>query len=191
MTTFETHRDAFASHVAELSRMAASQFRHLDPDAKEEAVQNTVALAWQSFRALILKGRGAEPGILKNVLWYSVKQTKVGRTVRVRDDTKPRDVYANARNGRVQFECADLTGFVADDTPVPDSASHLVRSASSGSASSNCMRTSWPDSDTDHKDVAGRDFLPAASEAFSPGTSYVNLHRPALHPSTDVFSPKV
>src|SRR5947209_17548829 len=103
MTSFESHRESFAGQVAELRRMAAAQFLYLDPEAREEAVQNTLALAWKSFRALILKGRAGEDGILKNVLWFSIRQTKVGRTLRPRGDTKPRDVFDNARKGRVTF----------------------------------------------------------------------------------------
>lgn len=124
MTTFETHRQSFARHVAELHRMAASHFLHLGREAREEAVQNVLALAWKAFHALILKGRADEPGILKSVLWYSIKQTRAGR--KVDGESRAKDAYKNARRGRVQFERADLRHFVGDDTPVPDAVSFRI-----------------------------------------------------------------
>ncbi len=124
MTTFETHRQSFARHVAELHRMAAAQFRHLDPEAMQEAVQNTLALAWKAFLALILKGRAGEDGILKSCLWYSIKQTKAGR--KVDGESRAKDAYKHARKGRVGLERADLRNFVSDDTPVPDAVSFRI-----------------------------------------------------------------
>jgi len=103
--------------------MAAAAFRDLDPEAKEEAVQNTLALAWKSFRALILQGRAGEAGILRSVLWYSIRQTRVGRMLRASDNTKHKDVFVNAKRGRVKFIRSELNHFVSDDTPIPDAVS--------------------------------------------------------------------
>src|SRR5579875_3240480 len=126
MSSFNTLRTTFAAVIPELTRMAAAAFRDLDPEAREECVQNTLALAWYAFHALIEKGRGDEPGIIKSVLWYSIKQTRAGRTLPSGGETKPKDAFLYAKRGRVKFERVDLRHFVSDETPVPDAASFRI-----------------------------------------------------------------
>jgi hypothetical protein len=124
MQTFETCKDTFTCLLPELTRMAKAAFRDLRPEARAEAVQNALALTWKSYYSLIEQGRADEPGIIKSVLWYSIKQTRTGRTLPGTGEAeKPRDVYRNARKGRVRFEHVDLRHFVGDDTPVPDAVS--------------------------------------------------------------------
>lgn len=120
MTAADTHAARFAAAAEELTRMAAAQFRHLGRDDRDEAVQNTLALAWKSFRSLARQGRADEPGILKSVLWYSIRQTKAGRTVCY--SGKAKEGYAGEflGRGRVRFVGDTLDQFVADGTPVPD-----------------------------------------------------------------------
>jgi len=48
MTSFEIARAAFAVLVPELTLLATAQFRHLEPEAQEEAVQNALALCWHA-----------------------------------------------------------------------------------------------------------------------------------------------
>lgn len=127
MQTFETCKDTFTCLLPELTRMAKAAFRDLRPEAREEAVQNTLALTWKSYHALIEQGRADEPGIFKSVLWYSIKQTRAGRSMPGTGEAeKPRDVYRNAQRGRVRFEHVDLRHFVGDDTPVPDAVSFRI-----------------------------------------------------------------
>ena len=121
MNTLETYRQFFNCHAAELRRIAAAAFRHLGLEAREEAIQNALALAWKSFRALILKGRAGEPGILQSALWYSIRQTWAGR--QAHGDSRAKDTYQCARKGKIQFERLELSQFVSDDTPVPDQVS--------------------------------------------------------------------
>ncbi len=123
MNSFNTHRATFAALVPDLTRMAKAAFRDLDPEAREECAQNALALAWYAFHALIEKGRGDEPGIIKSVLWYSIKQTRGGRTLPSGGETKPKDAFRYAKKGRVKFERVDLRHFVGDETPVPEAVS--------------------------------------------------------------------
>jgi hypothetical protein len=120
MTAFETHRSQFDAMVPDLIRMAAAKFRHLDPDAREEAIQNTLALTWHGYVGLIRQGRGDEPGIAQSILWYAVKQTRAGRTVPTGESTRPKDFYAHAKRGRLRLEYVELHEFVSDTTPVPE-----------------------------------------------------------------------
>jgi hypothetical protein len=121
MTHLDTARAAFAALVPDLTRMAKAQFRDLDPDAREEAAQNSLALAWKAYHALAEQGRGDEPGIIKSCLWYSIRQTRAGR--KVDGESRAKDAYKYAKRGRVRFEHAELGQFVADTTPVPDAVS--------------------------------------------------------------------
>ena len=123
MKNFETHRDTFANLLPELTVMASAAFRYLDPEAREEAVQNTMALCWHAFHAIIERGRGDEPNIIKSILWFSVKQTRAGRTIPSGGESKPKDVFTYAKRGRVRIEKFDLRHFVADQTAIPDQVS--------------------------------------------------------------------
>jgi hypothetical protein len=126
MSSFTTLRDAFGRLVPELTRMAAAAFLSLDPEARDEAIQNSLALAWHAFLALIERGRGEEAGIIKSCLWYSIMQTRAGRTLPSGCETKPKDAYTNAKRGRVRFEKIDLRHLISDETPVPDAVSFRV-----------------------------------------------------------------
>lgn len=124
MTSFETQRDAFANQIPELTSMASAAFRHLDPEARAEAVQNTLALAWKAYEALIRQGRGSEDGIIKSCLWYSIRQTRAGR--KAEGESRAKDVHKNAHRGRVSFEHAELKHFASDDTPIPEIVSFRI-----------------------------------------------------------------
>lgn len=121
MTSFETHRQSFADQLPDLTIMAAAAFRYLDPEARAEAIQNTLALAWKAYEALIRQGRGSEGGIIKSCLWYSIRQTRAGR--KAEGESRAKDVHKNAHRGRVSFEHAELKHFASDDTPIPDQVS--------------------------------------------------------------------
>ena len=120
MNSFETLRALFTTLIPELTRMAAAAFRHLDQEAREENVQNSLALTWHAYHALTERGRGDEPSLIKSILWYSIKQTKAGRSVPTGEFTKPKCVFNYAEKGRVTLQRIDLRLFVADETPVPD-----------------------------------------------------------------------
>lgn len=126
MTTFETCRSAFTALVPDLIRMAAAKFCDLDPEARDEAVANTLALTWHGYVSLIRQGRGDEPGIVQSILWYSVKQTRAGRGVPTGGRFKPKDFYAHAKRGRLRMEYVELRDFIGTDTPVPDQVSFRV-----------------------------------------------------------------
>lgn len=60
--------------------------------------------------------RADSPGILKSILWYSIRQTKAGR--RIEWSGKPKDVLSLRSYGKVRFEPWNLDEFVSDDVPV-------------------------------------------------------------------------
>jgi len=48
---------AFAARLPEIQSLAGSHFRHLDPEAREEAVQNAVVLAYRYWSRLAELGK--------------------------------------------------------------------------------------------------------------------------------------
>src|SRR5205807_5902755 len=98
----------------------------LDREARDEAVQNTLALTWQGYVSLIGQGRAGEPGIIKSVLWYSIKQTKAGRALPRSGNTNAKDAMNAATAGKVHFEWADHRAFVSDTTPVPEAVAFRI-----------------------------------------------------------------
>lgn len=116
MTDLNSLHRFFVEHLAEMKRMAESHFRCLDPDKREEAVQNTLALTWKFLYALFNKGRS--PEIWKSVVWYAIKQSKSGRMPQ--GQPKAKDAYECRRCGRVRFESVDLNGLIGRKTLVFD-----------------------------------------------------------------------
>jgi len=112
-----TAREKFAQSIPEFERMVRSQFRDHGQEAREELVQNALALAWKYFHRLVQQGRGSEQ-IMRSVLWYAVKQTRCGRSVS--GCPKAKDAM-DQRAKRVVFEHCELGDFVSKTTP-PDQA---------------------------------------------------------------------
>lgn len=107
----------FVEHLAEMKRMAESHFRCLDPDKREEAIQNALTLAWKFLYALFNQGRDY-PQIWKGVTWYAIRQTKCGRMIQ--GQVKAKDAFECRRRGRVRFESVDLNGLIGRKTLVFD-----------------------------------------------------------------------
>ena len=126
MTTLDAAHNAFTSLVPDFTRIASAAFRRRDPESREEAVQNTLALTWHAFHAMIEQGRGDEPGILKSILWYAVQQTRAGRTLPAGGESKPKDVYKYARRGRFKIERIDFQEFAEMERDVPEQVSFRI-----------------------------------------------------------------
>jgi hypothetical protein len=118
MMTINAPHESFTRQLPELEVMALAQFRGLGPEAREEALQNTTALAWKYWLRLAEKGRADEPELLRNVWWYALKQTRAGRTI-TRGDGKRGKARHDAYD-RFMVEHIDFNLFVADRTPIPE-----------------------------------------------------------------------
>ena len=121
MTTLATLQDSFVQRLPAMQRTARLRFRHLPPEAQQEAVSNTLALAWKFYYALFRKGRAGEPGILTSCVFYAVKQTKIGRTPQ--GCPKAKDALGPRWIGPTRLADCDLNQFVGSTTPVPDQVS--------------------------------------------------------------------
>lgn len=124
--TLDALQCCFVAYIPDMQAIASWSFRHLDPEKREEAVQNVVTLAWKFAHVLFRQGRIDNPGILKSVLTYAIRQTRSGRTVQGKSSRKSKDALDYRDRGRVTFEQTDLTGFIGRATPVPDQVSFRV-----------------------------------------------------------------
>ena len=124
MVSLETLQDSFVEFLPYIRRHARLAFGNLDFEKRTEAVSSVVTLAWKHWHRLGERGKADNPGILKAVTYYSIKQTKAGR--RIDSAGKPRDVLALRPYGKVTFEPGCLEDFVGKETPIPEQVSFRV-----------------------------------------------------------------
>lgn len=118
MTTINDLQNYFVQHHAEMRRLAHFHFRRLEPDQRQEAIQNTLALAWKFLYALFEQGRLHHPKTWNGVLWYAIQQTRCGR--KPQGKMRSQDAYECRRRGRVKFEFVDLQDLIGRRTAVID-----------------------------------------------------------------------
>lgn len=118
-------RIVFESRLPEIECLAGSHFCHLDPDAREEAVQNSVVLAYRYWLRLAEVGKTGE-NCFKSAVWWATIHTKQGRKGGGCGRGKPKCVldYARRRKNDVAIQGGvdlnDVTGPVAS---TPDAVS--------------------------------------------------------------------
>jgi len=117
-------QDSFVARLPWMRSTARAAFQHLDGENCEEKVAAVIALAWKHWHHLGERGRADEPGILKSVLFYSVKQIKAGR--RIDSAGKPRDVLSLRAYGKVKFEPGHLDDYVGKHDQVLDVVSFKI-----------------------------------------------------------------
>ena len=123
-------RTAFETRLAEIECLAGSHFRHLDPDAREEAVQNAVVLAYRYWTRLVERGKTGED-CFKSAVWWAAKHTRQGRQGGGSGRAKCVLDYARRRKNDVAIHGGfDLDSYVGPTATVPDAvASRLDVSA--------------------------------------------------------------
>jgi hypothetical protein len=118
-------RIVFETRLPEIECLAGSHFRHLDPDAREEAVQNSVVLAYRYWLRLVEVGKSGED-CFKAAIWWATKHTKQGRKGGGCGKVKAKCVldYARRRKGGVAIQGGvDLNYFVGPAASTPDAVS--------------------------------------------------------------------
>jgi hypothetical protein len=110
----------FVQWMPMMQHRARRRFLNLPPDLRQEAVANSLALAWKFFYALFRKGRADEPQVLKSCIYYAVKQTKCGRTIQ---SSRCKDAFDQRRTGKARFSDFDVNNFIGRNTPIPDQVS--------------------------------------------------------------------
>src|SRR3954469_15455252 len=71
-------RIAFETRLPEIEHLAGIHFRRLDPEAREEAIQNSVVLAYRYWTRLVERGKTGED-CFKSAVWWAAKHTRQGR----------------------------------------------------------------------------------------------------------------
>jgi hypothetical protein len=115
-------RTVFASRIPEIECLAGSHFRHLDPDAREEAIQNSVVLAYRYWLRLAEVGKTGED-CFKSAVWWATKHTKQRRKGGGCGRRKAKCVLDYARRGKggVAIQGAvDLNHHVGPTPSIPD-----------------------------------------------------------------------
>lgn len=117
-------REAFEAKVRDIVVLANHHFRGLNPEAREEAIANTLALAWKFWLRLIEQGKTDQ---LENAIGFAIRQTKSGRSVLDRGGRRCCVMDCAERRLRgVQLERVDVDDFVGVKTPVSDAAAFHV-----------------------------------------------------------------
>jgi hypothetical protein len=121
-------RQDFEARIGDIVRLTAHHFRESGPEAREEAIQNTLGLCWLHFVRLAEQGRHAEPGIFDSMIGFCIRQTKVGRSIVGKDRKKSKDVidYAKRRKNDVTLESVNFDGFLGRRAMVPDIAAFRI-----------------------------------------------------------------
>src|SRR5438105_13931643 len=106
MPTITDLQTRFESRLPEIESLAASRFASLKPEAKQEAVQNTVALCWRYYVNLASKGKHEREDVFKGMIWWACKLTRIGRQGGGRGKAKPKCVmdYGRRSYGGVRVQ---------------------------------------------------------------------------------------
>src|SRR3954451_18370433 len=104
------HHAAFETRIDSIVRLAGHHFRQLAPEAREEAIQNTLALCWKFFLRLVEQGKADQENVVSQMIGFAIKHTKMGRSIVGTDHKRPKDVidYAKRRMRGVAIEPMEI-----------------------------------------------------------------------------------
>jgi hypothetical protein len=121
--TFGQARARFEERFREFQNKARAYFSDCKPEAKDEAIANSLFLTWRYLVALVERGK-ADDRLLTSVFYFSCRQTRSGRTIR---ETRSRDLFELAHKGdQVIVRGLDLDAYVNRRTSVPDTVAFKV-----------------------------------------------------------------
>ena len=124
MTTSDLQK-SFEPLIETIIGICQLQFRGLAPEAKDEAIANTVGLCWKYNLRLVDQGRHDDEHVFNSMVFWPTRHTRQGRMVQQRKGSKDALEYRN--RGRVSFDDSfDLNGFVGERTPVPDGVAYRI-----------------------------------------------------------------
>jgi len=116
-------RARFEQRFAEFHNKARAYFADFTPEAKDEAVANSLFLAWHQLTVLVQNGK-ADDRLLTGAFYFACRQTRSGRTIR---SSHSRDLFDQARRGgQVIVRGLDLDAYVSRRTSVLDTVAFKV-----------------------------------------------------------------
>lgn len=124
MMSVATLQDSFVKLLPWMQKTARLAFQNLDHEKREENIAATVALAWKHFHRLNERGRAAEPGILKSVVFYTLKHIRAAR--KIDSARKPKCPLALRPYGKVTFDSGNIEDLVGKRAGVFDIVSFRI-----------------------------------------------------------------
>src|SRR4051812_10533950 len=106
MISLPTLQSQFEAKLDDIRGIAAYQFRGLRPEAKEEAITNTIGLCWKYFLRLAEQGKHGDDAVINSMVYFASRQTRMGRMPQGCGGAKSKDVldYASRRLRGVAIE---------------------------------------------------------------------------------------
>ena len=89
---------------------------------RDEAIANTLFLAWKSLAPIIERGE-CDDTMMTSTVYYSMRATRSGRVMRATRNDKSRELWNHARCIHVGL---NVNAFIADRDAIPDIVSFRV-----------------------------------------------------------------
>ena len=92
--TLRRAHEVFMTHYDTMNSLFGWYFRYLDPEKREDAIQNSLELSWMYFARAIQKG---EWDTLRPIMWAAMRHTRAGRSILT--SGKGKSVHSDAASG--------------------------------------------------------------------------------------------
>jgi hypothetical protein len=129
MWTMTEARARFEQRFSEFQAKAKAYFADCKPEAKDEAVANSLFLTWNHFVSLVGQGR-ADDALLTSTFWFALRQTRSGRVMRAVKASKSRELWDHVRRGgHAILTGLDLDQFIGKRHTIPDAVAFRIDTA--------------------------------------------------------------
>jgi hypothetical protein len=176
----ESARARFEERFPELQSKAKDYFDDSWPEAKDEAVANSLFLTWHHFVSLVKRGK-ADDALLTSAFYYSCRQTRSGRMMKTVKASKFRDLFDHERRHGHAIVCGiNLDAFVSPRDTIPDVVSFRIDTPA------------WLDSLTEHQRQRAMELAEGTStkelaQRWRVSAAAVSLYRRQLNESYERF----
>jgi hypothetical protein len=180
MFTMTEARARFEERFFELQNKAKAYFVDYKPEAKDEAVANSLFLTWHHFAALVEAGK-ADDALLTSTFYFACRKTRAGRMMRAVKGSKFRELWEQARkNGEAIVTGIDLDAFITKRSAVLEIVAFRMDTKA------------WLDSMTEHQrqramDLAEGHGTKELAQRWNVSASAVSLYRRQLNENYERF----
>src|SRR4051794_38756677 len=91
--------DRFVTLIPQIENFAGARARHLDPEARQEVIQNTLALCWFRFLDLARAGKHRNDDVIASMVYHSITHPLAARPAHGREKSRAKCVLDSARRG--------------------------------------------------------------------------------------------
>jgi hypothetical protein len=178
--TLAQARARFEERFLELRNKARALFSDFKPEAKDEAIANSLFLTWKHIASLVKVGK-ADDKLLTSAFYFACRQTRSGRMARTVKNCHARDLFDHARKGgQVIIRGLDLDAYVNRRTTVLDAVAFKIDTRA------------WMDSLTENQrqraiDLAEGRSTQECAERWNVSEPAVSLYRRQLNRSYERF----